>query len=144
MRSYDRNLVLTTSKCITYTRIYKRHYTLLFRWRSYSTPRIAACDACVYGRKRYAVFGRPSRGLDDGVVRRRRQRIQRCHYVRSAQEPIAKTQRVVGKSVDKVITDRLGLLFIWIFFFSEIKIFDYTIKLPFIYTIIIKARTFKR
>lgn len=76
---------------------------LLFRRWSYTTPGIAACDACLYGRKWNAVFGRSSGGLDDGVVRRRRQRVEGCYYVRSSQKSITKTQRVIGKSVDKVI-----------------------------------------
>lgn len=76
---------------------------LFFRRWSYTAPGIAACDACVYGRKWNAVFGRSSGGPDDGVVRRRRQRVEGCYYVRSSQESITKTQRVIGKSVDKVI-----------------------------------------
>lgn len=73
-----------------------------YRRRSHTAPRITARDASVHGRKRYAIFGRPSGRLDDGVVRGRGQRIQRSHHVRGAQKPIAKTQRAIGKSVDKV------------------------------------------
>jgi len=74
----------------------------LFRRWSYTAPGIAACDACLHGGKRNAVFGRSSGRPNDGVVRRRRQRVERCHYVRISQESITKTQRVIGKSVDKV------------------------------------------
>lgn len=83
-----------------------------FRRRSHTAPGIAARDAGVHGGKRNAVFGRPGGRPDDGVVRGRGQRIQRRHHVRGAQKSIAKTQRAVGKSVDKVTRRLLNLQYI--------------------------------